>query len=96
MTPTDPRTTRGLTRTLPLRGSVTEAPVMEITVVRAATVADVDLILELIRALAVFEGLADQVEATRERLMRTLFGPGPAAEVLLALEGGKAGGILTD
>ena len=32
---------------------------MEITVVRAATVADVDLILELIRALAVFEGLAD-------------------------------------
>lgn len=60
---------------------------MEITVVRAATVADVDLILELIRALAMFEGLADQVEATRERLVRTLFGPRPAAEVLLALEG---------
>ena len=80
-------TARGGTGPLPRRGTVTETRSMGTTLLRAATVADVELILELIRALAVFEGLADQVEVTRERLERTLFGPSPAAEVLLALEG---------
>jgi len=57
------------------------------TVLRGATIDDVDLILGWIRDLASFENLADEVEATRERLAQTLFGPKPAAEVLLALDG---------
>lgn len=57
------------------------------TVLRGATIDDVDLILGWIRDLASFENLADEVEATRERIAQTLFGPKPAAEVLLALDG---------
>jgi len=52
--------------------------------VRPATVADVPLILEFIRGLAEYERLPDQVVATEARLRETLFGPRPAAEVLLA------------
>ena len=49
-----------------------------------ATESDVPAILELIRALAEYEGLAHCVVATEQRLRQTLFGPKPAAEVLLA------------
>ena len=60
--------------------------------VRPATVADVPLILEFIRGLAEYERLPDQVVATEARLHETLFGPRPAAEVLLAdLEAVPAG-----
>ena len=48
-----------------------------------ASAADVPVILELIRALAEYEKLSDQVTATEEKLRATLFGPHPAAEVLL-------------
>jgi GNAT superfamily N-acetyltransferase len=48
---------------------------------------DVDLILELIRGLAEFEKLSDQVQVTREQLQSTLFGARPAAEVVLAFDG---------
>jgi len=49
-----------------------------------ASASDVPVILELIRGLAEYEKLAHTVVATEERLRQTLFGPRPAAEVLLA------------
>lgn len=52
--------------------------------IAAAAEADVPLILELIHALAEYEKLSDAVTATGEQLRETLFGPKPAAEVLLA------------
>ena len=51
---------------------------------RPATRHDVSEILRLIRALAAYEKLTDQVVATEAVLRKTLFGPRPAAEVLLA------------
>lgn len=58
----------------------------EITL-RDATTADVPVILEFIRALAQYERLEHEVVATEESLRRTLFGPHPYAEVVLACEG---------
>src|SRR5271157_2115384 len=49
-----------------------------------ATERDLPVILEMIQALAEYEKLAHLVTATEEQLRRTLFGPRPAAEVLLA------------
>jgi GNAT superfamily N-acetyltransferase len=53
----------------------------------------VPLILALIRELAEFERLADEVVASEAQLGAALFGPRPAAEVLLAFsaEGVPAG-----
>jgi GNAT superfamily N-acetyltransferase len=48
-----------------------------------ATPTDVPLLLTLIRALAEYERLADQVSATEDRLRESLFGPHPAAEVVI-------------
>jgi GNAT superfamily N-acetyltransferase len=50
----------------------------------SAAVADVPVILELIRGLADYEKLSDQVTATEEKLRATLFGSRPGADVLLA------------
>jgi GNAT superfamily N-acetyltransferase len=50
---------------------------------------DIPVLLELIRELAGFEHLEDQVEATAESLENALFGPQPAAGALLARCGGK-------
>ena len=55
-------------------------------VIRPATVADVPIILELIRELAMYERAPTEVTATEEELVDVLFGPRPAAEVLLAFE----------
>ena len=55
--------------------------------IRPATVADVPIILELIRELATYERAPNEVTATEEQLVDVLFGPRPAAEVLLAFEG---------
>ncbi|HWX16741.1 MAG TPA: hypothetical protein VNY07_09160, partial [Chthoniobacterales bacterium] len=55
-------------------------------VIRPATVADVPIILELIRELATYERAPTEVIATEEALVDVLFGPRPAAEVLLAFE----------
>jgi GNAT superfamily N-acetyltransferase len=52
--------------------------------IRAAAVADVPLILTLIKELAEFERLPDQVFATEETLRETLFGEHPAASVIIA------------
>jgi GNAT superfamily N-acetyltransferase len=49
-----------------------------------ATELDIPVILDLIHGLAEYEKLAHTVTATEERLRETLFGPRPAAEVLLA------------
>jgi GNAT superfamily N-acetyltransferase len=52
--------------------------------VRPASSTDVETIVELIRGLAAYEELADECAAEAEPLRRHLFGPNPAAEVLLA------------
>jgi GNAT superfamily N-acetyltransferase len=54
--------------------------------IRPATVADVPVILELIRALATYERAPNEVTATEEQLVDVLFGEKPVAEVLLAFE----------
>ena len=60
--------------------------------IRPATAADVPLILKLIRELAEFEHLSDEVQATETELHEHLFGPRPYAEVLIAsLDGQPVG-----
>ena len=52
--------------------------------IRAATERDVPQILRFIQALADYEKLSHQVVATEATLHATLFGPRPAAEILIA------------
>jgi GNAT superfamily N-acetyltransferase len=52
--------------------------------ISSATPDDVPVILELIRGLAEYEKLAHACVATEAELRRTLFGPRPYAEVLIA------------
>ena len=56
--------------------------------IRSATVADVPLILEFIRALARYEKLEHEAVATEDRLRESLFGDRRYAEVLIGDEGG--------
>ena len=51
---------------------------------RAATEADLDTIIELIQALADYEREPDAVRLDREVLRGHLFGPRPYAEVIFA------------
>ncbi|MGB5542745.1 MAG: GNAT family N-acetyltransferase, partial [Gammaproteobacteria bacterium] len=51
---------------------------------RFAVEEDVPLVLSFIRRLARYEKLEDAVEATEQGLVAALFGPRPAAEVVLA------------
>ncbi len=51
---------------------------------RSATPADIPLILDLIRGLAEYEKLAHEAVATPALLEQHLFGPRPAAEVVIA------------
>ena len=60
---------------------------------RRAVRADVPEILRLIKALAEYEKLSQDVVATEADLAATLFGEPPAAEVLLAEEHGRAVGF---
>ncbi len=53
---------------------------------------DVPILLRLIKELAEFEGLSDQVTATEKVLRESLFGPRPAAEALLLLHHGQVAG----
>ena len=62
-------------------------------VLRPATPADVPVILTCIRGLAEYERLADKVVATEELLRDSLFGPRPAAEVVLAEDEGMPAGF---
>jgi len=61
--------------------------------IRPARVADVPVILELIRDLATYERAPDDVTATEEQLVDVLFGDRPVAEVLLAFEAGSPVGF---
>lgn len=61
--------------------------------IRAATAADAPVLLELIRALAEYEKLLDEVTATEEALRETLFGERRHAEALIAWEDGQALGF---
>lgn len=61
--------------------------------IREATAEDVPVILTLIRELAAFERLPDQVVATEETLRETLFGDDAVARVILAEVGGEAVGF---
>jgi GNAT superfamily N-acetyltransferase len=61
--------------------------------IRPATVADIPIILELIRALATYERAPNEVTATEDRLNKVLFGEKPVAEVLLAFENETAVGF---
>ena len=54
---------------------------------------DVPVILDLIKGLAVYEKLADQVVATEDGLREALFGAKPAAEVIIAYADGEAVGF---
>ena len=56
--------------------------------IRSATVADVPLILEFIRALARYEKLAHEAVATEQLLRESLFGERRYAEVLIGEEDG--------
>jgi len=58
-----------------------------------ATERDVPIILDMIKGLAVYEKLADECRATEDRLRESLFGPHPAAEVLLAYAGDTPAGF---
>jgi GNAT superfamily N-acetyltransferase len=57
--------------------------------IRVATVEDVPTILSLIRDLAEYERAPHEVVATEANLEEALFGPSPAAEVLLGEEAGE-------
>jgi GNAT superfamily N-acetyltransferase len=61
--------------------------------IRPGEPADVPVVADLIRQLAQFEKLEDQVVLTEELLTAGLFGPRPYAEVLLAEEDGKPVGF---
>ncbi len=60
--------------------------------VRAATAADVPLLLELFAELAEYEQLTEELQATAEQLNTALFGPQPQAAALIAEYGGEAVG----
>ena len=60
--------------------------------IRSAHRSDVPLVLAFIRELAAYERLAEEVVATEDTLAASLFGPHPAAEVLIAeLDGAAVG-----
>ena len=61
--------------------------------IRAGEASDVHLIADLIRALARFEKLEDEVTMTEDRLAASLFGPRPYAETLIAEEDGAPVGF---
>ena len=64
----------------------------DITIVPARE-SDVPVILGLINGLADYERLSHEVVATEERLRESLFGPHPAAEVVLARAGNEPVGF---
>jgi GNAT superfamily N-acetyltransferase len=57
---------------------------------RPATIDDLDEVIALIRDLAEYEHAADEVTLDREELAGHLFGPVPAATVVLAVDDASA------
>src|SRR6266540_3167088 len=80
-TPCTHRSTPG-TDSRPVTNATPPAPIH--LRINSATEADIPLILHFIQELANYERLAHEVVATEDRLRDTLFGPHPAAEVLIA------------
>ena len=68
---------------------------MSSPLIRPATRADIPLILEFIRALADYEKLAHEVEATDDKLAATLFPADgrPVAQCVLAFDGTTPAGF---
>ena len=60
---------------------------------RAATPADVPVILRLVRDLAEYERAPDAVVATEQDFLRQGFGPSPRFSVLIAEEEGQVAGV---
>lgn len=54
--------------------------------IEPATDRDIPLILEFVRGLAEYEKHLDRVEATEDRIRKTLFGAEPAAQVVFAYD----------
>jgi GNAT superfamily N-acetyltransferase len=61
--------------------------------IQPATDADVPLILQLIKALAEYERLGDQVSATEAMIRESFFGPAPHAQAVIARIDGDAVGF---
>ena len=61
--------------------------------IERATERDVPLILRLITALAEYEKMSADVIATEATLRQSLFGPHPAAEVVIAYAGNQPAGF---
>jgi GNAT superfamily N-acetyltransferase len=61
--------------------------------IRQATLADIPIILRLIRELAEYERAPNDVVATEEGLREVLFGAEPSARVLIAREGDEPVGF---
>ena len=61
--------------------------------IERATERDVPLILRLIKELAEYERMSDDVIATEDGLRRTLFGAHPAAEVVVGYAGAEPAGF---
>ncbi|WP_202905793.1 GNAT family N-acetyltransferase [Methanolobus vulcani] len=62
--------------------------------VRTTKIDDIPLIMELVKALAEFEGLNDHVLATEESLKEGMFGKNKYAEAIVAEMDGKAVGFI--
>jgi GNAT superfamily N-acetyltransferase len=58
-----------------------------------ATQRDLPLVHAFIRELAEYERLLHEVDATEDALGRTLFGPNPAAEIVIAYDDGVPAGF---
>jgi len=61
--------------------------------IERATERDVPLILSLIKALAEYERMSNEVVATEAGLRATLFGPRPSAEVVIGYAGDEPAGF---
>jgi GNAT superfamily N-acetyltransferase len=61
--------------------------------IERATERDVPLILQLIKDLAEYERMSDEVVATEQGLRESLFGARPAAEVIIAYAGDTPAGF---
>ena len=61
--------------------------------IRPALAADVPAILQMVRELAAYENLLDEVTATPSRMREALFGDSPHAHAILAEHGGEPVGM---
>jgi GNAT superfamily N-acetyltransferase len=61
--------------------------------IERATERDIPIILQMIRDLAEYERMSDEVVATPEGIRESLFGPRPEAEVIIASADGRPAGF---